>query len=217
MNMLRLEYDIQHHLVLSKRNPVDHALIRMIVSTLSTPAELSNLRKRDFRLVRGKDFDYYTVALSDGTTRRISPVDEKTYNLMLSLPATPFELSRDEMDAVVSKYSPPDRSYNCEKLRKAVETFLKDAAFSIEIGSIKSLEEKYAYMLDFNPLYSGLWDLEEYEDVEDFILNYSEVSGVKDPNLIAAKIGVKEDVVRKVLGSGKRSILFYNKSFTVRK
>ncbi len=211
MDMLRLEYDIQHHLVLSRREPVDHALIRMIVSTLSTPSELSNLRKRDFRVVKGREFDYYLVTLNGGNTRRVSPVDERTYNLVTSFPTVPFKLSKKEMDEVVSRYSPPDRVYNCKKLRKAVETFLRDAAFSVEIDSIKTPEEKYAYMMDFNPLYSGLWDLEEYEDVEDFILNYREISGITDANLIASRTGVEEDVVRSILSSGKRSILFYEK------
>lgn len=209
--MLRLEYDIQHHLVLSRRNLADHALIRMIVSTLSVPSELFNLRKRDFRVLKGKRFEYYTVKLSGDGKSRISPVDKRTFEIIQSLPAAPFKYSEEEMNSIVAKYSPPDKIYDCKKLRATVKSILNDAAFFGELDSIKDIEEKYAFMLDFNPLYSGSWDLEEYEEMEDFILNYSEVSGIKDSGKIAVNIGIDETIVREILKSGKNSLLSFSK------
>jgi hypothetical protein len=49
MDFLRLEFDIQHHLVMSRRNGYDHALIRLILSTLAEPEEIASLSKKDFR------------------------------------------------------------------------------------------------------------------------------------------------------------------------
>jgi len=86
MDLLRTEYDIQHHLVLSRRNVLHHALIRMIVSTLSTPEELLNLRKKDFRINKGKKMEYYTVKLIEKGKIRISPVDRRTFEIIRQCP-----------------------------------------------------------------------------------------------------------------------------------
>ncbi len=178
MDMLRVEFDIQHHLVLSRKNARDHALIRMIVATLSTADELINVRKRDFRRVSGKEFEYYTVRLQSGGRSRVSPVDEKTYELVMGFDSgRPFEMEKEKIDEIVARYSPADRRYDAEKLRKAVMKLLKDASlFEVEVERL-DVEEMYAYMLDFNPLYSGLWELDDEEGAEEFILGYAELSG----------------------------------------
>ncbi|WP_202319721.1 hypothetical protein [Archaeoglobus neptunius] len=209
MDFLRVEFDIQHHLVLSKKNRRDHALIRMIVSTLSTPGELANLSKRDFRFKKTKSFDYYTVRLSEGGRSRISPVDRKTYEIIQSLPAKPFDLTWKEMDEIVAKYSPLDVRYTCVKLREAVKSILSDSAFFGEIEDIKDIDRKYAFMIDFNPLYTGFWDLEEEDGIEDFVLSYAEINKIKDSKKIASETGIDEVIVREILESGKRSILAF--------
>lgn len=209
MDLLRTEYDIQHHLVLSKKNTLHHALIRMIVSTLSTPEELLNLRKRDFRFNKGKNLDYYTVKLSKKGKSRISPVDRKTFEIIQTMHSQPFTMSEDEMNEIVGLYSPPGKRYNCKRLREAVESILSDSdLFGM---NLRDNEEKYAFMLDFNPLYSGFWDLEDEEGVEDFILSYSEVTGTRDWKKISDEIGIEADVVRRVIESGKRSILRFQR------
>lgn len=210
MDMLRVEYDIQHHLILSKKKLIDHALIRMIIATLSTPTELSNIRKSDFKAKRGKKLDYFTVRLTERGRSRISPVDRKTYEIVQLLPSKPFNMSESEMDEIVGKYSPPDKRYNCKRLREAVRLILKDSDF-FGAKKLKSVEEEYAFMLDFNPLYSGFWDLEDEEGIEDFVLSYSEVSGVRDSRKIADDTGIDEEIVRRVLESGRKSLLSYER------
>lgn len=205
MDLLRTEYDIQHHLVLSKKNTLHHALIRMIVSTLSTPEELLNLRKRDFRFNKGKKLEYYTVKLSEKGKSRISPVDRKTFEIIQTMPSQPFRMSEDEMDKIVAMYSPPGKKYNCKRLKEAVESILLDS--DLFRMNLRDNEDKYAFMLDFNPLYSGFWDLEDEEGVEDFILSYSEVTGTKDWRRISDETGIEVEVVRRVIESGKKSIL----------
>ncbi|RLI76865.1 hypothetical protein DRP04_12200 [Archaeoglobales archaeon] len=212
MDMLRLEYDIQHHLVLSKRHLRDHALIRTIISTLSTSAELKNICKRDLRKVRGKNFEFHTIKLSSPSRTRISPIDQKTYEILMSLNTSkPFQLSEEKIDEIVSKYSPADRKYNVKSLRKAMIRLLQDATlFEVEFEKL-SLEEMYAYMLDFNPIYSGVWEFDDEEDVEEFILNYADLTG-SNAESIASKLGKDEDYVRKILESGKKGLISFKNS-----
>ncbi len=209
--MLRLEYDIQHHLVLSRKDTRNHALIRMIVATLSTPEELANVSKRDFRRVSGKEFEYYTVKLFSSGKSRISPVDERTYELVMSLnEVRPFNFTKDEIDEIVAKYSPKDRKYTAEKLRNAVIKLLRDASlFEIDFERL-SIEDMYAYMLDFNPLYSGLWELDDDEGAEEFILSYAELSGASVES-IAKNLGESEERIRKILESGKKSLFSFRR------
>lgn len=211
MDLLRTEFDIQHHLVLSRKDTLHHALIRMIVSTLSTPEELTNLRKKDLRFNKGKNLDYYTVKLSEGGRSRISPVDKRTFEIIQTMPSQPFRMSEEEMNEIVRSYSPPGRIYTCKKLREAVESILSDSdLFGVKL---KNDEERYAFMLDFNPLYSGLWDLEDEEGVEDFILSYSEVTGSRDWRKISDETGIEAEIVKKVIESGKKSILRFRADF----
>ncbi len=205
--LLRIEYDIQHLLILSKRNLRDHLVIRMIVATLSTSEELSNLRKKDFRKFKGKEYEFYTVRLKSAGKTRISPVDNKTYEIAIKL--NDFNFTENEIDSIIGKYSPKDKRYDAEKLRKAVIKILKDASlFEIDFEEIRDIETLYMYMIDFNPLYSGIWD-EDEECIEDFILNYSEITGIKDASKIATEIGYDFKKVEEILKSGKKSLFSY--------
>ncbi len=207
MKMLRLEYDIQHHLVLSRRVPREHAVIRMIVSTLSTPEELVNLRRRDFRRVKGREFEFFTVNLRAAGKSRVSPVDAKTYDLVTSLGDRPFDMREEEIDEIVRKYSPADRKYDAKKLRNAVRSLLKDASlFEIDFERMRDVEELYAFMLDFNPIYADVWELSDEEGYEEFVLNFAEIHG-RDAEMIASQLGESEEKIRKILSSGKRSLL----------
>ncbi|MCR8454682.1 MAG: hypothetical protein NDP13_06820, partial [Crenarchaeota archaeon] len=101
MEMLRLEFDLQHHLVLSRKNPSDHALIRLILSTLATSTEIINLNKKDMR----KKGSSYSIQLL-GKRKRISPLDEQTFNLINSIEGDkPFRLTENQIDEIVAKYS----------------------------------------------------------------------------------------------------------------
>ena len=68
-------------------------------------------------------------------------------------------------------------------------------------------------MLYFKPLDSGLWDLEDEEGVEDFILSYSEVTGSRDWRKISDETGIEAEIVKKVIESGKKSILRFRADF----
>lgn len=206
MEMLRLEFDLQHHLVLSRKNTSDHALIRLILSTLATTAEITNLRKKDLRHLGKKYFVQFS-----GEKRRISPLDEQTFKLINSIQEEkPFKLKAEEIDEIVSRYSPKDRKYGAKSLRRAMIKFLNDSAlFEVEIEGLNS-DELEDFMNDFNPLFSNIW-LEE-EGLSDFILNYSVLNNISDPKLIAEETGIEESFVVSALESGK-SIFFLAKKY----
>lgn len=195
MDLLRLEFDIQHHLVLSRRNNFDHALIRMILSTLANPSEIANLSKRDLRIQKGVFVVHFIHS-------RFSPIDEETFRLVKSLEKEkPFELKEEEMNEIVAKYSPKDRKYTTKSLRNAMMNYLKDASFfELKFEKLKP-KELLDFMLDFNPLYSGCW-LDE-DGLKEFILNYSVVNGIQDASRIAEETGISYDFVSRVLRSEK--------------
>lgn len=206
MEMLRLEFDLQHHLVLSRKNLNDHALIRLILSTLATTMEIANLSKTDLKK-KGKTC---TVQLL-GEKRRVSPLDEHTFNLINAIEGEkPFKLKEKDIDEIVSRYSPKDRKYTAKSLRKAMITFLKDSALfevSLESLSSKELED---FMIDFNPLFSGTW-LDE-DGLRDFVLNYAVLNNISDPKSIAEETGLEESFVASALKNGK-SIFSLAKKF----
>ncbi|MCS7121986.1 MAG: hypothetical protein NZ895_05245 [Archaeoglobaceae archaeon] len=198
---LRLDYDLQHFLILSKKNIRDHAVIRMIISTLCSEEELIHVSKKDFRRMRGKS-EYYTVKFKN----RLSPVDKKTFEIVQKLPDKPFEMDPRDVNEIVSKYSPPDRKYDAKKLKKAVETILRDAAlYDVNFEKL-SIEEKFEFMLDFNPIYSDVWD-EDSEGFEEFIRNYAKVSKLSAEE-ISKEFGEDVEKVKKVLK--KRSLLSFS-------
>jgi|Deesub1362A_J573_1020465.scaffolds.fasta_scaffold00301_36 hypothetical protein len=209
MQNLRLEYDIQHHIVLSRKNVLHHALIRTIVSTLSTPEELMNLRKKDLGRMKNGGEEFFTVKLRSAGKTRFAPLDKRTREIILSLNDRPFNMSKEEIDRIVGLYSPKDRKYNSEKLRKAVITFLRDASlFDLDLEDVKGdIVKLHAYMLDFNPLYTGMWDLDDDEVAEDFILNYVALNNIRNASIVAKELGESEERIRKIMESGKKPLL----------
>jgi hypothetical protein len=206
MEMLRIEFDLQHHLILSRKNHNDHALIRLILSTLATAEEIANLSKADLKS-HGRR---YSVQLF-GEKRRVSPLDEETFRIISAIQEEkPFKLSEREIDEIVSRYSPKDKKYMAKSLRKAMITFLNDSAlFEVRVESLKS-KELEDFMNDFNPLFSGIW-LDE-EGLRDFVLNYSELNKISDPRVIAEETGIEESFAASALGSGK-SIFFLARKY----
>ncbi|MET1125192.1 MAG: hypothetical protein ABWW66_08085 [Archaeoglobaceae archaeon] len=209
VEMLRIDYDIQHHLILSRRNLRDHAIVRLIVASLAEREEIVNVRRKDFRRHRGKEFEYYTVVLRSGGKRRVSVVDAKTFEIFQQLPEKPFEIDVSEVDEIVAKYSPEDRKYDAEKLRKAVEMLLRDASFfEIDIEELKNPEDLYAFMLDFNPIYSDVWEVSDEEGFEEFVLNYAKIHGGSAAE-ISEKIGEDVEKIEKILAKKKKSLLSF--------
>jgi hypothetical protein len=217
MNLLRLEFDVQHIAVLSRKVQEEHALIRLILSTLATPEEIENVTKKDLRIVGKEGSRFYSIRFT-GRKTRISPLDEKTYSIVREICKNKgskqriFNYSRDEMDRIVEKYSPKDRKYNTRKLREAVTEILKDCMLFMDEDYVKDLREganldRVAdFLQDFHPMYSGMWDMDDDEVAKDFVLTYSAMTGISDAEKLADVIGEGTERIERFLGNRIRKI-----------
>jgi len=202
--LLKLEFDINYINVVSRRNPNEHAVIRLIISPLATPQEIRNFKESDLEK-KGKDFK---IRLNSGSRIRISPVDEKTYKILRKVSVK----NKDErifenldFDKIVEKYSPKETKYNASKLRKAVIEILEDCLFFGNENYVnflilgKKFNQVRNFLQDFHPLYSGIWDLEDDEVARDFIHSYISLMGISDAKMIANEIGESEERITNLL------------------
>ncbi len=212
MDLLRTEFDIHHIAVSSRRNIEEHALVRFIISTLATPEETENFVKRDLRVIKKDDKIIYTVKLTSGRKTRISPLDKKTYELLLKISEKKrgkervFKYTRRQMDEIIKKYSPPGREYDFKKLREAVMKILKDCLFFEEdyiqymLDGI-NFDKVVDFLYDFHPLYSGMWDLDDDEVAKDFLYDFKKYTGITDVKKIAEILGESENRIKKLLNA----------------
>ncbi|AGK60700.1 hypothetical protein Asulf_00682 [Archaeoglobus sulfaticallidus PM70-1] len=182
--LLRTEFNINYINVASRKNEVEHCIVRLIISTLATPAEIAGITKKDIRRYR----DFHTVRLRSGRKVRVSPLDKRTYDLLTRISADKsssqqiFPLDEDEIDEIVKRNSPPGSVYSASGLRKAVMDIIADSIFfevEEDISSIKDVDRLYAVFHDTNPIYSGVWDLEDDEDLLDFLASFEKYIGEK--------------------------------------
>ncbi len=207
--LMRLDFDIHHISVMSRRSKVHHGMIRLIISTLATPEEIENLVKKDVR--KNRTGRMYSVRLTSAGRSRMAFIDDRTHEVLMELCEGKrgreriFPFSREEMDSIIGMYSPPGRSYGVERLRSAVISILRDCSIFGEdfVSSIvEGREEKKVadFLEDFHPFFSGMWDLEDEEVAEDFLKVYSEVTG-KGAKEIAEQVMESEERVRRLLDS----------------
>ncbi len=186
--LMRLDFDIHHISVMSRKNISHHALVRLIISTLATVEELENLIKKDVR--KKSSNGLHSVVLRRGGKSRIAYIDELTYKVLMNLCEKKknrekiFSFTQEEMDSIVKIYSPPGKEYGVNTLRNAVIKILKDCSFFDDYipyitGELKAKnkEDIEKFLLDFHPMFSGMWDLEDEEVATDFLEIYSEVTG----------------------------------------
>ncbi len=199
--LLVKEFDIRYINAVSRKNLKEHAMIRLIISALATPEEIANVTRGDIRAVN----NVYTVKLNNGRKTRISPIDAKTYEVLLEVSKDKsrrqriFDYSRREMDEIVKKHSPANRVYDVMKLRDAVIDILRDCLFFehdyvSDLISGVNFEGVLDFVYDLHPMFSGVWDLDDDEVAEDFLENYIALIGERDAKKIAEDIC--EDVER---------------------
>jgi hypothetical protein len=218
MDLLQLEFDIRYINVVSRKVPEEHALIRLIISALATPEELENLVKRDIRVMNRNGEAVYTVKLTSGGRSRIVPIDARTYEVIMDIckdkggKQKVFNYTREEIDKIVEKYSPANRKYNAMKLRDAVIEILRDCQFFDhdyvnDILTGANLDGIIDFLYDSHPMFSGMWDLDDDEVAEDFIMNYTVLTGIRDAKVIAEEIGENEDRIVRLMRKEFRRFL----------
>jgi len=199
--LLVKEFDIRYINAVSRKDLKEHAMIRLIISALATPEEIANVTRGDVRAVN----NVYTVKLNNGRKTRISPIDAKTYEVLLEVSKDKsrrqriFDYSKREMDEIVKKHSPANRVYDVMKLRSAVIDILRDCLFFehdyvSDLISGVNFEGVLDFVYDLHPMFSGVWDLDDDEVAEDFLENYIALIGERDAKKIAEDIC--EDVER---------------------
>jgi len=210
MDLLQLEFDIRYINVMSRKNLKEHALIRLIISALATPEELENLIKKDVRVINRNGTPIHTVKLTSSGKSRVVPIDAKTYDVVMMLCKDKgsrqriFDYTREEMDKIVEKYSPMRRKYNVMKLRSAVIEILKDCLFFEhdyvnDLLSGSNFNGVVDFLYDSHPLFSGMWDIDDDEAAEDFIMNYTAMTGIRDIKIIAKEIGESEERIARLM------------------
>jgi len=207
--LMRLDFDIHHISVTSRRSSLHHGMVRLIISTLATGDEVENLVKKDVRKNPDSSGRYVVRLISAGKSR-IAYVDRRTHSILMEICRDKknrervFPFSREEMDSILETYSPPGKRYNVDSLRKAVIKILKDCSFFDEDYVSMMLEGKTEgkladFLEDFHPFFSGMWDLDDDEVAADFVKLYSEITGISSPDKIAEVLGESEVRIRKLL------------------
>ena len=212
LDLIQLEEDIQQIAVLSRKVPEEHALIRLILSTLATADELENLIKRDIRKFEKDGLNYYSVRLTSAGRTRIVPIDASTYAVLIDITKDKssrqrvFRYSSREIDEIIGKYSPPNRKYDVKSLREAVSKILRDCMFFgdedyvEELINGENIQKVTDFLYDFHPMFSGMWDLDDDDVAEDFIETFSRRTGIHDPEEIAGMIGEDVERVKELMG-----------------
>ena len=204
--LLIKEFDVRYINAVSRKNLKEHAMIRLIISSLATPEEIFNLTRADIRKTNGVG----TVRLNNGRKTRIAPIDSRTFDVLMEVSKDKsrrqriFEYSKAEMDDIIKKHSPAKRSYDVERLRSAVIEILRDCQFFEhdyvnDILNGTNFEGVVDFVHDMHPMFSGVWDLDDDEVAEDFIENYLILIGESDAKKIAEDICESVERVERIL------------------
>ncbi len=202
--LIMVEEDLQHICISSRKDLKEHALIRLILSTLASYEEIENFTRRDLGVANSI---YYVVLRSGGKSRK-SPVDERTFYVLKEVTKSSkkkvFDFTKEEIDKIFEKYSPPNRKYDYERVIRSVKLILKDCLFYEDWFMEKFMEGKNIewinnFLKDAHPMFSGMWDLEDDEVALDYCEMISKRIGSRDATKISEISNVSEDFVRRFI------------------
>jgi len=206
--LLRTEFDIHCINVISGKSIKEHAVVRLLVSTLASADEIINLRKSDLK-IKGNEQIIRLTSIK-GSKSRLSPIDNKTYKILDEISQSIqkedniFNYSVEEINEIIRRYS--GGRYTFKKLRDSVIRILQDSAFFEGSDFIKDLVEgkdiskTFIALQDTHPMFSGMWDIDDEEVARDFIRTFVSRTGIEDPRKIAEEIGEDEKRVIQLLG-----------------
>ena len=203
--LLETEVFLNYIAVVSRKVEKEHCIIRLILSTLATPEEIQSLTKKDLRQGKGGKGKFYSVRFFSKGKTRVSPIDEKTFKMIKrvaeNIPSRDsiFKLSKEEIDEIIRRNSPPGIEYNAEKLRNDVIKIISDNLFFESELNFSKLEKMQLIFQDSNPLYSGVWDVDDDVMLAEFLQGYSQFLGDDDLDKVAEKIGEPIERLKRVL------------------
>ncbi len=205
--LVELEEDLQYITVASRKNLKEHALIRLILSTLADVEEINNVTKKDLEIRRINSKEIFAVNLRKGGRSRKAPVDKKTYNILQELSKgytrrqRIFDYTRDEIDEIIAKYSPKSKRYGIKELKRGVMKILGDNLFNLDARNIFSMNfhELFDFLSDFHPMFSGMWDLDKDDVAYDYFLMLSKRYGINSYSEISKLSGESVERIEKLM------------------
>jgi len=205
--LVEIEEDMQYINIASRKSPFEHAMIRVILSSLAEKDELLNLRKRDVVVLNEGGEQIHYLYLRKGGKVRKAPIDVRTHKILTSITRgisgreEIFRISEEELNQVVMKYSPKNKKYNAESLRRAVIMILEDNLLGKSYKSILSsnIRELYDFMSEFHPMFSGMWDLEDDDVAFDYFSMLSKRYGIKDFAEMSEISGENEERIERLM------------------
>ncbi len=205
--LVELEEDLQYITVASRKNLKEHALIRLILSTLADVEEINNVTKKDLEIRRINSKEIFAVNLRKGGRSRKAPIDKKTYNILQELSKgytrrqRIFDYTRDEIDEIIAKYSPKSKRYGIKELKRGVMRILGDNLFNLDVRNIFSMNfhELSDFLSDFHPMFSGMWDLDKDDVAYDYFLMLSKRYGIDSYSEISKLSGESVERIEKLM------------------
>ncbi|AIY89310.1 hypothetical protein [Geoglobus acetivorans] len=205
--LVEIEEDLQYINVASRKNDVEHALIRLVLSTLADVEEIQNLTKRDISASSRNGREIYAVYLRKPGKSRKVPVDGGTYTILRNISASlggkdrVFSYSTEEIDSIIGKYSPENSRYTLHSLREALMELLADNLLGKTIGDIFEMdfEELVEFMEECHPMFSGMWDIDEDDVASDYFHMLAERHGMSVSKMSEVS-GEDEERIEKLIG-----------------
>jgi len=205
--LVEIEEDLQYITVASRRNPKEHALIRVILSTLADIEEINNITKGDLEVKKSNGRYAYALNLRKGGKSRKSPIDETTYKILskISKDYTKrqriFDYTQEEVDEIFAKYSPSSKKYGMKDVKKGVMRILEDNLLNIPVRDVFNMDfwELSDFLSEFHPMFSGMWDLEDDDVARDYFLMLGKRHGISDYSEISEISGESVERIEKLM------------------
>ena len=205
--LVEIEEDLQYITVASRKDLKEHALIRVILSTLADVEEISNITKGDLEIKKSNGRRAFALNLRKGGKSRKAPIDETTYELLSKITKNYtrkqriFDYTGKDIDEIIAKYSPSSKRYGINELRRGVMKILEDNLLNISVKEIFDMNfwELSDFLSEFHPMFSGMWDLKDDDVAQDYFIMLTKRHGISDYSEISEISGESIERIEKLM------------------
>ncbi len=205
--LVEIEEDLQYITVASRKDLKEHALIRVILSTLADIEEINNITKGDLEIKKANGRRVFALNLRKGGKSRKAPVDETTYKILSEISKNYtkrqriFNYTYEEINRILAKYSPSSKRYGINELRKGVMKILEDNLLNMPVKEIFDMNfwELSDFLFEFHPMFSGMWDLKDDDVAQDYFMMLSRRHGISSYSEISEISGESIERIEKLM------------------
>uniref|UniRef100_A0A7C3YNU0 Site-specific integrase n=1 Tax=Geoglobus ahangari TaxID=113653 RepID=A0A7C3YNU0_9EURY len=205
--LVEIEEDLQYITVASRKDLKEHALIRIVLSTLADIEEINNITKGDLEIKKSNSRQAFALNLRKGGKSRKAPIDETTYEILSEISKNYtrrqriFDYTYEEIDKMIAKYSPSSKRYGLNELRKGVIKILEDNLLNVPVEEIFNMNfwELFDFLSEFHPMFSGMWDLKDDDVAQDYFRMLSKRHGISDYSEISEISGESIERIEKLM------------------